>query len=525
MIDSFITSFKLKNTYRVNSIIYSLKQLPLVRKLLPNSLYKSKGLKIFGNIVSTFIELGTIFIGKLLYIMFMIFPFVSLYKTDSANTFLHLFFFLTLTGGLFNTFMFNPTKDKYYALILMNMDAKKFTLSNYYYALIKQYIGFMPFVILFGLNAHIPFSVCTLLPVFVFMVKLIVSNYCLNDFLKSGRAKNENLPSKLVWGGGFVLLLLAYGLPFAGIVINQTIFLILFIISVILGIYSLIKINEFPSYKQMYKQILTRSNVYFIQSQNSTDTLKDTVAKQIEYSEDFTSNKKGFAYFHELFVKRHRKILTGTAKKQTIVILAIFAIVITALCFIPDFKGPINEVMLLSLPYFVFIMYLINRGTAYTQALFMNCDHSMLSFRIFRTPRVILGLFKERLKTLIIINMIPAIVIAIGLPLLLFISGGTDNVLNYAVLFFSIVSMSIFFSVHNLVMYYILQPYNISTELKSSTYKVVQAVTYIVCYWMIDLQLPSLYFGGAMILFSVTYSLVSLYISYKYAPNTFKLRI
>ena len=50
MFKSFILSYKLKNTYRVNSIIYSIKQLPLIGKHLPTSLYSSRALKILGNI-------------------------------------------------------------------------------------------------------------------------------------------------------------------------------------------------------------------------------------------------------------------------------------------------------------------------------------------------------------------------------------------------------------------------------------------------------------------------------------------
>ncbi len=176
------------------------------------------------------------------------------------------------------------------------------------------------------------------------------------------------------------------------------------------------------------------------------------------------------------------------------------------------------------LPYFVFIMYCINRSSSVTQAMFMNCDHSMLTYRIYRTPKVILGIFKERLKTLITINLMPAILIGMGLAVLLYISGGTDNPLNYMVLFVSIIAMSIFFSVHYLVMYYLLQPYNVNTELKSSTYKTVQGITYLVCWFMIQIQLPTLYFGIATIAFCVVYSLVSLYLAYKYAPKTFKLR-
>ena len=46
MFKSFCISFRLKNVYRVNSIIYSLKQLPLIKKILPSSLYNNKGIKI-----------------------------------------------------------------------------------------------------------------------------------------------------------------------------------------------------------------------------------------------------------------------------------------------------------------------------------------------------------------------------------------------------------------------------------------------------------------------------------------------
>ena len=191
----------------------------------------------------------------------------------------------------------------------------------------------------------------------------------------------------------------------------------------------------------------------------------------------------------------------------------------------PAIGKPFNRITLVYLPYFVFIMYCINRSSSVTQAMFMNCDHSMLTYRIYRTPKVILGIFKERLKTLITINLLPAILIGSGLAMLLYISGGTDNPINYLIIIVSIIAMSIFFSVHYLVLYYLLQPYNASTEMKSSTYKVAQALTYLVVYWFIGVRIPTFYFGIAMIIFCVGYSLISLFIAYKYAPKTFKLRI
>ena len=525
MLKTFITSFKLQNTYRTNSIIYSLKQLPLIKRILPNSLYRNKGLKIFAGIISIIWEIINIFIGKIIYIAAMIFMALSWYKTNQADTFIHLFVFLTLAGGVLNTYMLNPTKDKYYAIMLMNINAREYGLSNYYYQLIKLVVGFLPFTILFGTIAGIPLWIQITLPFFAVAIKLIVMNYCIYDFKKTNKASNENLPTKFVWGFVAVCLLLAYGLPAISITIDQNIFLYVFIIAIILGIVSLVKIHNFKDYKRMYKQVLTESNVYMQERATGTQAMKDTSLKQIELDRNYASNKSGFAYFHDLFVKRHRKILTTAVKKQSVVILLIIIAMIIGIQMNNDFKVKTNEILMVYLPYFVFIMYCINRSSSVTTSMFMNCDHSMLTYRIYRTPKVILGIFKERLKTLIIINLLPAIFIGGGLALLLYLSGGTDNPINYVILFVSIIAMSIFFSVHYLVMYYLLQPYNVSTEMKSSTYKVVQGLTYIVCWYMIQIQMPIFTFGIATIVFCIGYCLISLFLAYKYAPKTFKLRV
>ena len=73
-------SFSLKNTYRVNGILFSLKQIPLLKRLLPATLYKVKGLKIFANILSVLWEIVSTFIGKFLYFVTMVCGVVTLDK-------------------------------------------------------------------------------------------------------------------------------------------------------------------------------------------------------------------------------------------------------------------------------------------------------------------------------------------------------------------------------------------------------------------------------------------------------------
>ena len=145
-------SFALKNTYRVNSILYALKQMLILKKILPSALYGVKGLKIFANILSVIWEFLSAFLGKLLYI-FCIYGVIFFGYDGYSNKselFLHMLLFLTVIGAFLNTNLFNPTKEKYYAVFLMRMDAKQYVLINYGYAILKVIIGFLPFMILMG---------------------------------------------------------------------------------------------------------------------------------------------------------------------------------------------------------------------------------------------------------------------------------------------------------------------------------------------------------------------------------------
>ncbi len=133
-------------------------------------------------------------------------------------------------------------------------------------------------------------------------------------------------------------------------------------------------------------------------------------------------------------------------------------------------------------------------------------------------------LFQIRLREIMKINAVPAMVGGVGLALILYATGGTDNPLNYVVLIVSILCMSLFFSIHYLTIYYLLQPYNAGTELKSGTYRIVLSVTYVVCLAFMQLRMPIMIFGIMTIVFCALYSIVASILVYRLAPKTFRLR-
>lgn len=526
MIKAFRISFSLQNTYRVNSIIYSLKQIPLLGRLLPSALYGSRGLKRVITVISFLWEILSAFLGKVLYLFLIVWLPLELYPASvpRPDAYLHILFFLTVIGAMMNTWMFDPTNDKYYAMVLMRMDARAYTLSNYIYVMLKFAVGFLPFSLLFGNRAGVPFLLSLLFPFFVVSAKMIFALISLKRYLKTGVSTNENLPGRYLWTFTFLLLAAAYGLPALGLTLPWQAAGILFLAVILSGFYSGTVIRTFPYYREMYQQILAQKRYGTDMQAQVRQAVREQNQKYISQDLDIQTNKKGFEAFHELFVKRHRKILWKPVQRTTGICCCVLLGALLAVKINGQLEIAVNRMLMSALPFFCFIMYLCNRGTIYTQVLFMNCDHSMLTYSFYKKPAFILKLFQIRLRELVKMNLPPAIVIGGGLALLLYVTGGTDHGMNYLVLIFSVLAMSVFFSVHYLTCYYLLQPYNAYTDMVSTTYRLVTSGTYFVCFLLMRVQFDTLVFGSLAIVFCMGYCVIACLLVYRLADRTFRLR-
>lgn len=525
MLQTFKIAFRLKNAYRVNGIVFAFRQIPLIGKLVGVGAYRSRGLKLFAGLLAAIWELITVFAGKLLYFLLMISFAAGLYESaDRSAVFLHILFFLTILGAFYNTYLFNPTNDKYYAIILMRMDARRYALTDYTYALGKVLIGFLACGLIFGLSAGLPWYVCILIPLFAAGCKLCVAGYGLWDYEKHRKATNENLPEKWIWILGAVLLAAAYALPCIQVVMPEWVFIAGCAAAVAAGAVCWKKAVKFTEYRPMFQELLRSKREGTSLRQVTAKAVQEQNRKLISENSKIVSGRKGFEFFNELFVKRHQKILWKSSVRIAGIAGLIVAGLAAAVVQIPSVSQGLNELLMVFLPYFVFIMYAINRGTSFTQALFMNCDRSMLTYSFFKTPEAIIRLFVLRLREIIKVNLLPGIVIGPGLALLLYLSGGTQEPADYLVIIISILALSIFFSVHYLTIYYLLQPYNGETEMKNGTYRLILWATYLICFVMMQLRVPNFLFGILCTAFCVVYCIVACILVYRFAGRTFRLR-
>ena len=118
-------------------------------------------------------------------------------------------------------------------------------------------------------------------------------------------------------------------------------------------------------------------------------------------------------------------------------------------------------------------------------------DVALLNYRIYRRPEVILGMFKQRLKTLMLLNLEIALVISYGCLGTLYVLSPNQTLLTYCLVGLLPIGLAVFFSMHDLVLYYLLQPYNAKTEVKSGLYSLLRQLTYLLCLFLMNLDVPS----------------------------------
>lgn len=558
MIDTFSTIMRLRIAVKTNSVINALRNTPIIKHIIPQRLYQSEALKGILTGYSWFREFISIFTWKILYYMIILGMagimadhsgeagngvWVKLqYFLDIANdgvvgggfgisaVFVHFLIVFPLIGMVLNNNVFDADEDTYYAIFLLKLNAKKYMLAQYIFAAVKYVAGTL-FVagVIGGLLARLPFYMVVCYVIYAESIKWIYTGCELKYRAKhvgEEKANTTMMGVRAIITVGMLVFALISILIF-GIVLPSTLLVILAVLSLPLAVLAGCYLFTYKDYRRIYKTIVRPEII--IENRNTLKNTNLEAAKQGLELEDqslgWSGRKDGYAYFNELFMRRHRKLLMKPAIIFSVIIFVAVIIALLMELMLPESRGEINALLLHSMPIFLFVMYAINRGKNLTEAMFANCDSAMLHYRFYRLPKALLGLFAERLKYIIIINLIPAGVLACGLEVLFIVSGGSANGWDYVVIFVSILVMSIFFSTHNVVLYYLFQPYTADSSVRNPVYSIVHYLTYMVCYMsMMELKAPTTVFCTGIIAFSVLYVVIALLVVYHVAPKTFRLR-
>lgn len=516
----FLQTYKLNSALLSNSIIYRLRKLPLVKHIVPGELYGNEAISAFIFVLTALFTIGKELLGKALFLGILIFA-AHFSPTYLSENLLVIYFAFTLTFSFVSNQYLQASKEKYYAIQLMRIDANEYCVMDFTMTSLINMASMFIVLLIFTFIFSLPIYYCIAFPIFQLIIKTMSTSLWLTYYEHHKKVLID------LWYVQAIVMIIGILLAMSGV--NQQIYLpdIIFIlictIGSILGYCFYQNILKTKTFKSYFKKKLTLNTVIF-DAESVANITKNNIKKQLSYDRDIHSDKKGYDFFNDLFFQRHKKILMNSAIRFAGIFGAIFLVLIGVLWFMPETRLQAALTLETHLASFLMIMYFTNRGAKVTMAMFVNCDSSMLTYRFYRQPKSLLNLFTQRLKTLLIVNLLPSLVISLGLIIALYISDASTPYLNYALIFIMINAMSIFFSVHYLILYYLLQPYNINLQAKGYLYNIISSITYLVCYYMINARFALFPFTISVIVFCVLYILISLYLVYKMAPRTFHLK-
>jgi hypothetical protein len=550
--DTLKLSFALNSAYSVNSLLYRLRRFPVIKRLFKSNSYAAADGKIIWAVVAGFYRFSkaVVFAG-LYYALIALACFGRMASEDSPSfddavagagpLFVGVLMLLTIIGALFNNLLIEADYEGYYAIRLLRVDAKKYILINYALMLAKKLLLGILFIFIVCLIFRLPMYMMVLLPLYIVGAKLIVS------FLRVRRFETRRVAEATPFGSvlsTILLLAVAACIVFLFIGVfslkgHVGIAALVALAVVLLGIPCALYLLKYDNYLVYFKRYLNLSN----ENRNTIDQKQlEAQRKQIdEKTVRQTSRRSGFAFFSELFDLRHRKLLHNS----TMIITAIIAIACVAVnvsfVLIADTEmfERLSNVFPRILPALPFVLYIINRGSQYSQALFTNCDRAMLHYAFYRKPANLLKLFSLRLTGIARQNLLPALAVSLSLVVtrvLLYMRvygrAGLEKVdiLELVLFFVAPLVISIFFSVHYLMLYYLLQPFDIEAKSKHFGYNFVMFVTYFACYMSYSVlstleSVDPLVYGGILAAFCIAYSILACVLVYFLAPKTFKNRV
>ena len=315
MIKTLLKSFEIENAYTVNSYIFILRKLPILKDLLTDDAYSSVTLK---KIISIFCILFTFFTKAFLKFMYYFTIFFICYKLFPNNfikSYFHIYFFLTLLGMFINNKLLNTSKKNYFSIILFNMDATQYFQATCFSNTVINFILNSVYIILFNhmlMTPNIIYSIILIL--YTTFIRFIGETLNILYYRKY----------KYIWYSNstlyFIILVSTLGLaslPLLNIYISFNTIILSTILVVILGTMSLIYLLKIKDYKTIYKNLSQMTNV--MSSKNEKDYLKqamvDVQKKDIKISERKLKGKSGYEYFNTIFFERHKEILLRSAKK------------------------------------------------------------------------------------------------------------------------------------------------------------------------------------------------------------------
>lgn len=516
MLTNFFITMKIESYSVVNLLLYRLRKGGLIKK---NNI--SSNIKKVLLLLQIFLDmLGKVIIkGFYLYIIYLLVKILC--KNYQTNYFVVVFIFLTLLGGLVKARILKTSKKKYQSIILFGIDAKEYIICDILLNSISD--SFLLLISFLLLNSLLKYKVITIIfmMIFFFFTRLVGEGVNLLYYKKRNDTLLNNSFLYFILLGLFTILLV-YFLKNEINISNMKIFFldILFCLLAILSILYMFKVKD---YKLMYKMINgLNSYLYSDGSSFTRDELIEIKKGNYYVKTNKLITNNPYRYLNDIFIRRHSFILKRPILREVVVIFGI-GILVCLISFVDKRLG--YSFAKLFMRYFMLVFLIIfslNKTSQITQIMFMNCDRSLLEYDFYRKSESVFSLFKERLKSLILLNLFPILILGIFIDVIFKIYLGM-NFLELIYVLIILINSSIIFTLYYLSIYYLVQPYDREAKIKNMRMVVSNLVVSVILLMITRVKVSLYLLTFVMVVVTMIYLLIILYLIKRKSFKTFKL--
>ncbi|MGO4694824.1 hypothetical protein AB4Z50_11115 [Paenibacillus sp. 2TAB26] len=535
MLRTLNTLLAIRTSITANMLIYYIQKLPLLGKLVHNSFYANLGLKKAVSIIALIITqlwgfmLRFAYLGILIYLPIAEFV-VGLSEEEKHQQFVHIFAIISfVVAAISSATVLEPKREKYVAVKLMRLSGKRYMQASLAYRYTTFLLYLLPAMLLFGSLAGVSILQAVLLTIMVTMWRVLAEYAHLMLFEKTGIVLIKQ--TALVWmiiligyAGAYLPLLLGK-VPFTGTFLLS---LPVCIVIIAVGLFAVFQLARYTGYSGVVDAATKRDDPLLDLGRMVTESQKKSVkSKDSDYIIDVNEQgkldgKKGYAYLNAIFFLRHRSLISSPVNKR-LVIVGAFGVVGVLLTFLfreqlQSLKWTVGMIF----PFLVLIMYYMSVGENICKAMFYNCDLSLMRYSFYRGSAF--GHFLIRLKKMMSLNLSIAAAFGVSLTAIIAAAGGEWLNSELLMLWICVISLSVFFTIHHLFMYYIFQPYSTELNVKNPLYYIVNMGISAASGACIFLRIPIVPFTVSIAALTLIYFAAAPVLVRRYGPRTFRVR-
>lgn len=544
MVNNAWTIFRISAAMRGNKIIFWLGRIPLIKRLVSDTLYNAaEGKLALTGVLWAWRALRAV-LGKFIYVgLACVAPVALMVDTwQEVGTGFGVFCWLLLmlsfvTGTLVQPKAVEPSQLKYTCVRMMSMDARTYQLLVGTGNHVSMFITFTPALMTAaalmgqgawsGLILSVELACARLIGEWLHVwlydrtEKLPGNNALFTVFLAMGGLCAAYIPAIIISEEGLLEVFKPQSILLHPACV---------IVMVALGIFCGALLFRYQNYFRLMMDTCKPEKVSAeaAQKKNAAAQFSDVRLKDSDLTAEGESAKTGWPYLQDLFFRRHRRMLYKPVKVVLICIGAVTVVLGGILLFFRG--GEVGELfsrITLVLPFCVFFLYIIQSnviGNRICKAMFYNCDLAMLKYGWYREPKVVLKNFVLRFRRLCGVNLALSGAVCLMFTLLVVCAGGRPDPVQYLAFLAAILCLGVFFAVHCLGMYYLFQPYTSDLQVKNPFFGIINWVMYMVCYMCIQIRSTPAWFTPVVLAVTVVYSAVILLAVWRRAPKSFRVK-